>query len=193
MTEPEAAAYLGLRETTLRVYRGEHRGPRHTVRDLCGPRRRIWYEQADLDAWVAARKRRAAERMTAQAEMARWSRPRNDRAPKAHVEPRFRALASHYAEAEARVEERMQLWRAAVVEPHVLCVQLRRDLAEVGSGLDRLERRLMRIIDDLDPAAIEARAKAAANFASEHDLQTAINRHLAMVEHHRYRRQGRMA
>jgi len=192
MTEPEAAAYLGLRETTLRVYRGEHRGPRHTVRDLGGPRPRIWYEQEDIDSWVAARKRRAAERMTEQAKLVRWNRPRGDRAPNAHVEPRFRELARHYAEAEARVEERMQLWRAAVVEPHVACIRLRRDLAEVGFGLTRLEQRLLRILADLEPAAIDKRAKAAANWAAEHDLQTAINRHLAMVEHHQRRREVRL-
>jgi hypothetical protein len=55
LTEREAAARLGVSEHTLRAWRVAGRGPAY-YRIGAGPRPRVRYTAADLDAWVASRR-----------------------------------------------------------------------------------------------------------------------------------------
>ena len=188
MTEPEAAEYLGLRYSTLRLYRHERRGP------ACHSERvgRGWshtYDRADLDAWVAERKARAVQRRVNDAKITHWPVPRGDRVAELTVDPRWRRLAEEYTAAKARVEERLELWRAVCVEPHVACVRLRAEAAALGSGLDSIERRLAVLLERLTPEAIDARAAAARALAQERE----VSRWTAMMDRRRERQMGRTA
>jgi excisionase family DNA binding protein len=51
LTTQEAADYLGLSETTLRIWRGEDRGPRWIKINY----RTIRYRLSDIDDWLKTR------------------------------------------------------------------------------------------------------------------------------------------
>ena len=51
MNTKEAAAYMGLTESTLRHWRAKGKGPKSN-KPLRGKGGRVWYYQADLDAWI---------------------------------------------------------------------------------------------------------------------------------------------
>lgn len=57
----QAAKYLGVSESLLRKWRSEHYGPVF-YRPTDAPNCPVLYEVADLDMFVARRKRREAER-----------------------------------------------------------------------------------------------------------------------------------
>ena len=60
LTAKQAARYLGVSESLLRKWRGAHIGPFYRPTDA--PNCRVLYEVADLDMFVAQRKRKAAQR-----------------------------------------------------------------------------------------------------------------------------------
>ncbi|MFZ3414172.1 hypothetical protein ACMEZZ_07260 [Bifidobacterium adolescentis] len=60
LTAKQAALYLGVSESLLRKWRGEHYGPVF-YRPTDAPNCPVLYEVADLDVFVAQRKRKAAQ------------------------------------------------------------------------------------------------------------------------------------
>lgn len=61
LTAKQAARYLGVSESLLRKWRGEHIGPVF-YRPTDAPNCPVLYEVSDLDMFVAQRKHKAAQR-----------------------------------------------------------------------------------------------------------------------------------